>query len=122
MSFMPAVRREIRSRLPGDPVRLTLEFLLRSGASLAAPITKRRIVDHLRANGIRTSGTHFQQTVLADSRASDYFIGSNHRGYFLIRGIGEARSTQAFYNRRIAAERTNLRNLQRQALRVGWRL
>lgn len=122
MSFMPAVRREIRSRPLGDPVRLTLEFLVHSDASLATPVTKRQIVDHLRARGVRTSGPHFQQTVLAESRANDYFIGSNHRGYFLIRSIREARSMQSFYDRRIAAERANRRNLRRQALRVGWQL
>jgi hypothetical protein len=68
------------------------------------------------------SETDFQQTVLAESRGADYFIGSGQRGYFLIDTMDDAVEMRDFYDRRISAERQNLDNLVRQAKLVGWPL
>jgi hypothetical protein len=68
------------------------------------------------------TNTGFQQTVLAESRGADFFIGSGPRGYFLIETLEDAAAMRDFYERRIAAETQNLGNLQRQAALVGWNL
>jgi hypothetical protein len=45
-----------------------------------------------------------QQTVLAESRDRDYFIGSNSKGYYLIDSIDDAIAMRDFYEERIRAE------------------
>jgi hypothetical protein len=122
MSFLPAVQREIANRPPQDPVRVTLEFLMRHAVGRANAIPLSKIVAGLRSLGIRMSETDFQQTVLAESRGADYFIGSGQRGYFLIDTMDDAVEMRDFYDRRISAERQNLDNLVRQAKLVGWPL
>jgi hypothetical protein len=84
MSFLPAVRREIQSRQANDPVRVTLEYMLQRAIGRDNPVSLPTIVADLRAQGLNVTETGFQQTVLAQSRDGDYFIGSGRRGYFLI--------------------------------------
>jgi hypothetical protein len=122
MSFLPAVRREIDNRPPDDPTRLTLEYLIQHGIGHRNPVPLPEIVEHLNDNGIQLSETGFQQTILAESRDSDYFIGSGPRGYFLIDTVDDARVMQQFYTARINAEQQNLENLRRQARNVGWNI
>ena len=122
MSFLPAVHREIANRPPQDPVRVTLEYMLRAAVGRANAIPLGTIVSSLSALGIRMTETGFQQTVLAESRGADYFIGSGPRGYFLIETLEDAAEMRDFYARRIAAETQNLNNLVRQATIVGWTL
>jgi hypothetical protein len=122
MSFLPAVQREINSRQPNDPVRLTLEFLLGNAVGRQNAIPLPTIVAQLRAQGINLTETGFQQTVLAESRDRDYFIGSGRRGYFLIDTQQDAEEMRDFYEERIRAEQQNLDNLRRQARAVGWNI
>lgn len=112
MSFLPAVRRQIQARPPNDPVRLTLEYLCQHAVGRRNPVPLDRIVAHLKARGIKITNTGFQQTVLAASRAADYFIGSGCRGYFLINTIVDALVMRDFYETRIKAEQQNLSNLK----------
>jgi hypothetical protein len=84
MSFLPAVRREINSRHRNDPVRMTLEYLLENAVGRRNAIPLPRIVAELGRRGLRLTETGLQQTVLAESRDGDYFIGSGGRGYFSI--------------------------------------
>jgi hypothetical protein len=119
MSFLPAVRREIHKRPAGDPVRVTLEYLLENAVGRRNAVPLPRIVAELRRRGLHLTETGFQQTVLAESRDGDYFIGSGGRGY-LIATQADAEEMRDFYERRIAAERQNLFNLKRQAGAVGW--
>lgn len=99
MSFLPAVRREIDSREPNDPVRITLEYLLQRalGRQNAVPLSK--IVADLRLQGLALTETGFQHTVLAQSRDGDYFIGSGRRGYFLIDTQYDAEKMRRFLRR-----------------------
>jgi hypothetical protein len=80
------------------------------------------IVADLRAQGLNLTQTGFQQTVLAQSRDGDYFIGSGRRGYFLIETQLDAEEMRDFYQERIRAEQQNLDNLRRQAGAVGWNI
>ena len=64
----------------------------------------------------------FLDTVLAASRAGDYFIGSGRHGYFLIDTVQDAEEMRDFYDVRINAEQQNLANLRRQAQLVGWNI
>lgn len=120
MSFIPAVRREIQQRNANDPVRITLEYLINNGIGQNNPVPLSVIVGHLQSMGISMNETLFQQTILKDSRGSDYFIGSGNRGYFLIETIGDAQKMRDFYQNRIAAEENNLDNLRRLSVAVGW--
>lgn len=120
MSFLPAVRREIASRQPNDPIRMTLEYLIQHGIGHLNPVSKSVIVPHLNNNGIQITETGFQQTVLAESRSQDFYIGVGRSGYFLIDTIEDAFVTRDFYNVRIQAEQRNLENLRQQATNVGW--
>jgi hypothetical protein len=122
MSFIPAVRREIGGRQPNDPIRLVLEFLLQNGVGRSNSKPIGDIITHLQANGVNITPTVFQQTILSDSRSSDYYIGSGSRGYFLIDNRGDAERMRDFYESRIIAEQANLDNLRRQAQRVGWQI
>jgi hypothetical protein len=119
MSFLPAVQREINSRKRNDRVRITLEYLQNHvGCNNAVPL--RKIVGHLNQRGVSVTGTGFQQTILADSRGADYFIGSGPRGYFLIDSIQDAQEMRNFYENRIRKEKENLASLRRPAAAVGW--
>jgi len=120
MSFLPAVRREIANRPANDKVRLTLEYLIQHGLGHLNPVPLREIVQHLNDNGIQISETGFQQTVLAESRGQDFYMGVGRSGYFLIDAIEDAFVTRDFYSARIQAEQRNLDNLRQQATNVGW--
>jgi hypothetical protein len=122
MSFLPAVRREIANRQPNDPIRLTLELLLQRGAGHQHSVTQDEIVAHLQTRGVNLSVKAFQQTVLAESRGSDFYIGSGRRGCFLIDSIADAGVMRDFYETRIRREQENLDNLRRQATLVGWEI
>jgi len=82
----------------------------------------RDIVAHLQGQGINITDTQFQQTVLAESRGADFFIGSGNRGFYLITTIGDAQKMRDFYETRIRTEQDNLNNLRRQANNVGWNI
>jgi len=120
MSFLPAVQREIANRPANDSVRLTLEYLIQHGIGHTNPVPLREIVQYLNDNGIHISGTGFQQTVLAESRSRDFYIGVGRRGYFLIDRIEDALVTRDFYSVRIQSEQRNLDNLRQQANNVRW--
>lgn len=122
MSFLPAVRREIASRLADDPVRITLEYMLGRAIGRHNAVSLPTIVADLRAQGLNLTETGFQQTVLAESRDGDYFIGSGRHGYFLIETQQDAEEMRDFYRDRIRAEQQNLENLLRQAHAVGWNI
>lgn len=122
MSFLPAVRRQTVVRPPTDPVRVTLEYLLQHAVGRNNPVTLKKIVSHLQSRGLAFSETKFQQTVLAESRSGDDFIGSSSRGYFLVATDADAKTMRDFYETRIRAETHNLANLKRQAGLVGWNI
>jgi hypothetical protein len=69
------------------------------GSNNAIPLP--RIVAHLNHRGITITETGFQQTILAESRGGNYFIGSGRRGYFLIDAIQDAEQMRDFYATRI---------------------
>src|SRR5207247_3181455 len=119
MSFLPAVQREINRRAANDPVRVTLEFLMHHAIGRQDAVPLARIVSHLTSRGLSLTETGFQQTVLADSRDRDYFIGSGPRGYFLIQTREDAEAMTDFYAERIRAEQQNLENLRSQAAAVA---
>ena len=122
MSFLPAVQREINGRRPNDPVRITLEYLLAHAVGHNNAVPLDTIVAHLNQRRINVTATGFQQTILAESRGADYFIGSGPRGYFLIDLIQDAQEMRDFYENRIRREQENLDNLRRQAAAVGWNI
>jgi hypothetical protein len=122
MSFLPAVHRQINNRQPNDPVRIVLEFLVQRAVGHNHAVPLRDIVAHLNGRGINITETGFQQTLLAESRGADYFIGSGHRGFYLIDTIGDAEEMRDFYEHRIRTETDNLLNLRRQATSVGWKI
>jgi hypothetical protein len=103
-------------------MRLALQYLLNTAVGRHNAVPLNALVLHLRRRGVRITPTGFQQTILAESRHRDFFIGSSRRGYFLIETIEDAREMRSFYERRIRAEQYNLGNLVRQARRVGWRI
>src|SRR5580658_9056636 len=104
MSFLPAVRQEIARRPPNDPVRLTLEYLLIHGVGRHNSVPQPDIVAHLQTMGVNLSVTGFQQTVLAESRSSAFYIGSGNRGCFLIDTRADAMVMRDFYRTRIDRE------------------
>ncbi len=122
MSFLPAVQREIKSRQPNDPIRMALEYLLQRAVGRQNAVPLPTIVADLRSQGLSLTETGFQQTILAESRDGDYFIGSGRRGYFLIETQADAEEMRDFYLDRIRAEQGNLDNLRRQAGAVGWNI
>jgi hypothetical protein len=120
MSFLPAVQREIIARRPRDPVRATLEYLLENAVGHQNAVPLSTIVAHLQSIGLNLTETGFQQTVLAESRGRDYFIGSGRRGYFLIDSLQDAKVMAAFYEVRIQAEQQTLQILgDKRPLRAG---
>jgi hypothetical protein len=120
MSFIPAVQRVVARRAANDPVRITLEFLLQNGVGRANSVSIGRIIQHLQTFGITMTSNGFQQSVLAESRGSDFFIGSGNRGLYLIDSEADAARMRDFYQNRMRAEQNNLNNLIRTARSVGW--
>jgi len=112
MQFVDAARALVRRLPPNDKTRLVLEYMLHHAVGRANAQPWSSIEDHLRAHGISMSQTQFQQTILAETRSGDIFIGSNDhgagRGYFLIKDRADAEFTREFYTRRIAAQEANL--------------
>jgi hypothetical protein len=78
------------------------------------------IVAHLKGLGVNITTNGFQQSILAESRSGDYFIGSGHKGYFLIDTIDDAREMKEFYDVRIRREESNRNNLCQQSKIHGW--
>ncbi|WP_269542149.1 hypothetical protein [Cerasicoccus fimbriatus] len=120
MSLITAVKREIASRSAGDTVRLTLEYMMNHalGRRNAVPISV--IVEYLNENGINITYNQFQQTVLSESRGSDFFIATCNRGCFLIDTIDDAREGKSFFEEKIAKQQAHLDNLVQVAQNVGW--
>lgn len=115
MAFINAAKLHVQQLPQGNATRIVLEYLLANavGCLNACPWVK--IDAHLKANGISLTREQFQQSILAETRAGDIFIGSNDhgtsRGYFLIQDEQDARVAREFYVRRIAAQQTNLDRL-----------
>ena len=122
MSFLGAVHAQIKNRQPGDPVRVTLEFLLAKAVGRKNAKSTTAVVAHLRTHQIYQSIETFQQTVLAESRAGDFFIGSSRKGIFLIETIDDAREVQEFYNEHIERQKKNLEKLEEQSHLRGWQI
>ena len=112
MPFVDSARAAVQRLPQGDRTRVTLEYLLQNalGRHNARPWPK--LEAHLNTHGINMSREEFQQTILAESRAGDIFIGSNDhgpgRGYFIIQDRADADVAREFYTRRIAAQQANL--------------
>jgi hypothetical protein len=77
----------------------------------------------LHENDIRMSKEQFQQTILAETRRGQIWIGSTdhgrRRGYFLIQDHGDAMTARNFIADRIAAQQANLNNLD-QLIQIQW--
>lgn len=116
--FVRSAMRQVEARDSRDPVRIVLLFLLNA----ARPVTKEEIVAHLRRSGVKMSAVTFQQTILAESRVRNWFIGSDSRGFFLIRNRTDARRMDQFYAARIDAERRHRRLLRQTARASGWEI
>lgn len=122
MPFIDAARALVGGLPAGDTMRIVLEYLLHHGVGRANARPWSNIEDHLNAHGIFMSQTQFQQTILKETRSGDVFIGSNDhgaRGYFLIQDRADADMAREFYERRIAAEQTNLDHLN-SLIRQRW--
>ena len=117
MPFLKAARAEVQRLRPRDPKRIVLEYLLANAVSVQNAKSWPVIRAHLMRRRIEMSREQFQQTILAETRAGEIFIGSNdhgpNRGYYLIQDRGDAGTMREFYRRRIAAEEQNLANLER---------
>lgn len=123
MPFIDAASALIRQLPPTDTMRVILEYLLHHGVGRANAQPWSNIEQHLSKRGIGLTQTQFQQTILAQTRSGDIFIGSNDhgsgRGYFLIRDKADADSAREFYTRRIAAQEANLNRLN-ELIRQQW--
>lgn len=117
MPFVHAAREEVQRLREGEPTRVVLEYLLAHGVGVQNAKSWRRIAEHLEENDIEMTREQFQQTILAETRTGEIFIGSTdhgpNRGFFLIQDRGDAGTIREFYRRRIAAEEANLANLER---------
>jgi hypothetical protein len=122
MSFLPAVQIQINNRQANDPVRITLEYMMAHAVGHHNAVPLPTIVAHLNRRGVNITETGFQQTILAESRRRNYFIGSGHRGYFLIDTVQDAEQMRDFYETRIRREQENLTNLRGQAVALGWNI
>lgn len=111
MSLIPAVKKQIAQRKEKDPVRLTLEFLLWNGIGHTNAVRLRDVEIHLRENGVVLPVKSIQQKILAESRKSDWFIGTCHRGCFLIDTNADYEAMNSFYATRIAQEQANQNKL-----------
>lgn len=123
MPFVNAARALVQRLPQDDSTRVVLEYLLEHGIGRANAQPWSNIEEHLNAHGIEMSQTQFQQTILADTRSGDIFIGSNDhgtgRGYFLIQDREDADTAREFYTRRIAAQQANLTRLD-ALIRQQW--
>jgi hypothetical protein len=117
MPFVDSARATVQELAEGHPKRIVLEYLLENalGRHQARPWPE--LAAHLNEHGISMTREQFQQTILAETRSGDIFIGSNDhspgRGYFLIHDRADADFAREFYTRRIAAQQANLDQLDR---------
>lgn len=122
MPFVPDAQQTIQNLPPGDPMRLTLEFLLLNcrGRQNARPLG--HILAHLAANGVNLSGPQFQTTILKQTRLGTIFIGSGPKGFYLIDTPQDAMVMRDFYQSRITSEQQQLTHLRALAHQRGWQI
>jgi hypothetical protein len=115
MPFVESARAAAGQLPRENQTRVVLDYLLQHGVGRGNARPWPQIEAHLNANGIFITREVFQQTILAESRSGDIFIGSNDhgasRGYFLIQDPEDAHVAREFYTRRIAAQQANLDRL-----------
>ena len=122
MPFISNARREISSRPVGDPIRITLEFLIANAIGQANAVPISNVLMHLSNRGVVMRYNQFQQLILGASRHSDYFIGSGTRGVYLIATIEDARAMRDFYGLKIQTQQQNLNHLLAATQGVGWQI
>ena len=98
MSFLPAVRREIQSRQPNNPVRVTLEYPLQRAVGRHNAVPLPTIVADLRVQGLNLTETGFNKHFWLNRAMCDYFIGSGQRGTSL-RNAARRRGNEGFLRR-----------------------
>jgi hypothetical protein len=122
MPFINDAQQAVQNLAPGNPLRLTLEFLLANGGGRNNARPMGEVLDHLAANGVVLTGPRFQTSVLKQTRLGSIFIGSGPRGYFLIETPEDAMVMRDFYQSRIASEQLQLDHLRDLAAQMGWQL
>ena len=114
---------QIMHQLPqGNPLRLTLEYLLACGKGRKNARPMGAVLGHLSANGVQLTGPRFQTTVLKQTRLGSIFIGSGPRGFFLIETPEDAIVMRDFYESRIKSEQQQLDHLRELADQIGWQI
>src|SRR5690349_17841318 len=118
--FLDEARRAVRQLPPQHPLKVTLQLFIKHavGRDNAIPWPKLRAL--LIKNGIQIEKRAFQQRIVKSTRATNVFIASSKKGYFLIADEHDAEEMSRFYRDRIAAERHHLTRLQRLAKARGW--
>jgi len=76
MPFADDAEQIIHQLSPGNPWRLTLEYLLACGKGRNNARPMGAVLAHLRANSVELTGPRFQTTVLKQTRLGSIFIGS----------------------------------------------
>ena len=122
MPFENSARQLVPTLPVGDPMRVTLEFLLlnHQGVGRQHAMPTQRVLTHLAGSGHPMSKEHFQQTILNDTRGGNVFIGVCPRGIYLIHDRDDAIATRDFYSRRIRSELKHRKNLKRLVRAQGW--
>lgn len=117
--FAQATATQIKLLPEGSADRLILEFLLKNAGGITNAKCWSKISKHLKANGASISKQKFQNNLLQKSRKSPFFIGSCHRGYFIIESARDVASALEFYNTRIRQEIKHRHTLEFLAKRCG---
>lgn len=112
MAFLVAAKRKITTLQKSDPLRITLEYLVKNAVGWKNARPQSEIVEHLARKGKRMSINKFQQTILKQTRESDVFIASSQNGCFLIGNQSDAEVMRDFYENRIQAEQRHVNHLK----------
>jgi hypothetical protein len=103
-----------RDKLPDfHPERIILGHLINTAQGRDNASPWKSIENVLLAFGLSMSKEDFQQGLLKRSRQSPFYIGSWHKGYFLIVDEADANVMIDFYHQRVHAELQAIISLQK---------
>jgi hypothetical protein len=105
--FIDAAKTQLKITDPDSADHAILDFLLKHGVGAENAKCWKQINEHLSGLGLKMPKNYFQTNMLQRSRRNTFYIGSCHKGFFLIAKQSDVDTTLAFYKGRIAKENAN---------------
>lgn len=105
-----------------DPrLKIAIDFIMRNSNGSEKPVATQKVVDCINDQipDAKLTKEGFQQQIKPLSRETNNFIGTSHRGIFLVTTPQDYKVASEFLERRMNAEKKNLESLKKFATQKG---